>query len=671
MVRLPTPGQDANNWGTLINNFLLYEHYEDGTLHYDFQIQSRYDKPAGGIPRIDLASDVQGILNRANTSVQSNALTVEDLEVTVKETDTTPTTTTIGTRKGLNFIPGSNLGITGTEQSTANQVSVVIGHTDTGALPFTLQKNNTVTTQQPVLDFEGGSYVVNDGGGTRTRIYVPREYLNVVSDPRIGMVPDVGDRQHVKLQAAVDLAATSATDACVFIPPGLYYLEDQITMPETRSVRLLGGGGLDYGGGTLILYPSDLGAGKYAFKLSTNHPWRLEGMTIVGPGNWSSNMGAFPAQMKGIYCPGKGLMKEVQAGGFGSSIVVSGVGQEWRICQFGGSGYAMEWVDTPAPEDAAEGHLIERVHFTACSRAGIAIADNATLANTRFKGNGHFGTEPFAIYRYANALGLPRRQLAMYNVVFENYSFEGCGNGNIYDEPGDGLFKNITFDSSGEGNYGSGYTWPGKPTNLAAIDVGYAENIRWRDADLGFSSAQIQMRARKFTNIVSDATTTFDYMYYAPISGSSRPFAIRSGASVDGALNGISLGIVGRNTLGHAGSMAIADEPIGKYDLVETVGNDRVRISRNGAGSQIVGISAGDCAAGEICVYAVRNASYSTPIKNKSGVPLQQGSIIKPDPNNPGCGMMAANPSDGPILGRVNDGAIQNNRSGRIMLTIG
>jgi hypothetical protein len=565
-------------------------------------------------------------------------LTVEDLHLTVKKTDSTPTTTTVGTEKDLNLQnSGTNINVIVTDDAVEGQVSIAIGHSDTGTLPVTVQKDGAATTQHPVIDIEGSSYIVDDGSNTppRTRIYVPREYLNVVSDPRVGMVPDSGTRQHDKFQAAVDLAATSQLDACVYIPSGLYYFDGQITMPSARSIRLLGAGGGDYGGGTLILYPTDLGINQYAFKLSSAFPWRMEHISVAGP----------------------------------SSIVVSGVGQEWRMCYFSGSGYGMEWVDTPA--DAVEGHLIERVFFTANSMAGIGIADNASMVNVRFKGNGHFGTSPFGIHRYANTLGLPRRQLVMSNVVFENYSFEGCGNGNIYDEAGDGIFRNITFDSSGEGGYGSGYVWPGMPTNLAAIDIGYAENFRWRDTDLGFNNNQIQMRARKFTHIVSDATTTFDYMYYAPVSGSSRPFAIQADAPLDGALNGISLGMVGRNTLGHAGSMAIADEPIGKYDLVETVAGGRVRISRNGPGSQIVGISAGDCATGDICVYAVRNASYSTQIKNKSGVPLQQGSIVKPDPDNPGCGMMADDPSDSPILGRVNDGAIQNNHSGRLVLTIG
>jgi hypothetical protein len=671
MVRLPVPGQDESNWGTLLNSFLLSELYEDGTLHYDFQIVSRYDKPASGIPKAHLANDVQSLLNQAQTSVQPSGLMVENLQVTVKKTDPTPTTTTVGTRKGLNLNSGTNLNIIVTDDPLEGHVSIAVEHSDTGTPPMSLQKDDAPTTQHSVLDFEGGSYVVDDGSNAppRTRIYVPREYLNVVSDPRIGMVPDVGDRQHAKFQAAVDLAATSQTEACVYIPSGLYYFDGQITMPNTRSVRLLGSGGGDYGGGTLILYPTDLGPNQYAFKLSSAFPWRMEQITVAGPGNWGAHMGEFPVQMKGIYCPGKGLMQQVECGSFGSSIVVSGVGQEWRMCYFSGSGYGMEWVDTPAT--ALEGHLIERVFFTANSMAGIGIADNASMVNVRFKGNGHFGTSPFGIHRYANTLGLTRRQQVMNNVVFENYSFEGCGNGNIYDEAGDGLFKNIIFDSSGEGGYGSGYTWPGKPTNLAAIDIGYAENIHWRDTDLGFNINQLQMRARKFTNIISDATTTFDYMYYAPVTGSSRPFAIQAGASLDGALNGISLGMVGRNTLGHAGSMAIAAEPIGKYDLVETAGFDRVRVSRNGPGSQIIGISAGDCAAGDICVYAVRNASYSTPIKNKSGTPLLQGSIVKPDPGHPGCGMMATDPSDGPILGRVNDGAIPNNGSGRLMLSIG
>jgi hypothetical protein len=664
MVRLPIPGQDESNWGTLLNEFLLGTFYEDGTIHYDFWIASRYDKPVDGIPYIHLANDVRALLNRARTGVQSANLSIEDLQVTFKQTDTTPTTTTIGTRKGLNLNDGSNLGVTVTDEPGSNQVTVAIGHSDTGTLPVTLQKDGGATAQRPVLDFEAGSYAVDDAANTRTRIFVPREYLNVVSDPRIGMVQDTGTRQHVQLQSAVDLAATAQTDACVYIPSGFYYMADQITMPTTRSVRLLGAGGGDYGGGTLILF-EEVGLNKYAFKFSSNHPWRMEGITIGGPGNWFYGLGTIISQMKGIYCPGPGLMQQVQCGGFGTGIEVSGVGQEWRMCNFGGNSYGMEWVDTPA--NAIEGHLIERVFFTACARAGIAIADNASMVNVRFKGNGHFGTGPFGIYRYANTKELPRRQTFMENVVFENYSFEGCGNGNIYDEPQDGLIKNITFDSSGESGYGGLYPWPNMRTDLAAIDVGYAENISWRDTDLLFSATQPQMRARTFKNIMSDSYTTLDYVMLQPTPG-DRPFVVQNGAPVDGAFQNIRFGLPANNTLSQAGSMAIADEAVDKYDLVELVKPGHVRVARNGAGSQIVGVSVDISPAGGTCVYAIHTTAVH--VKNKTGGILQQGSILKPDPTNPGCVMQASDPSDGPIIGRVNDAAIQNNTHGRVLLNL-
>ena len=68
MSRLPTPGDDAGNWGQILNDYLLREHTSDGTLKVrsDGTFNAFYQKPGTGIPISDLSSSVQATLNKAS-----------------------------------------------------------------------------------------------------------------------------------------------------------------------------------------------------------------------------------------------------------------------------------------------------------------------------------------------------------------------------------------------------------------------------------------------------------------------------------------------------------------------------------------------------------------------------------------------------------------------------
>lgn len=66
MSRLPIPGEDAGNWGAILNDFLQREHTASGDLKLrnDGTLDVFYQKPGSGIPQSDLSSGVQAILNR-------------------------------------------------------------------------------------------------------------------------------------------------------------------------------------------------------------------------------------------------------------------------------------------------------------------------------------------------------------------------------------------------------------------------------------------------------------------------------------------------------------------------------------------------------------------------------------------------------------------------------
>jgi hypothetical protein len=663
MARLPVPGQDNAQWGTLLNEFLLTELYDDGTLHYSFAIQSAYDLPVDGVPRSDLATQVLRSLNRADAAVTTDEVDIDDLVVTVKKNGTI-----IGQHKAINFIPSASMNVVATDQAPY-QASVAIedSYSGGGGPALVTQVDGSATTQRPVIDFEGGPNVVDDAANVRTRIFVPREYLSV-TDPRIGVaLNSPGTNQGPKLQAALDLAGQSQAEACVFLPAGVIYFESELVMPDTRSVRLLGSGNSDYAGAgpSGLLMTTDRGDGKYALKLSSAYPWRVENIAISGPGA-GIPMGQMPAAMNGIYCPGPGIMKNVSVGGFGSGIGVIGTGQAWHSCMFSGNGYGMNWLDNPSGEIG--GHLIERCFFTSCSRAGIAIADSATMKNTRFLGNGHFGTEAFGIYRYANGNGSAKRPEAMLNVVFENYSFEGCGNGIFYDEPGDGLWKNIVFDSPGESSTFGWTPWPGKP-QYAVFDVGYAENWHWRANDIlpNPTAAHPHIYAHKIMNIRLDGDGMATNLLLRP---GARPFVLKPGANPDTDCDGISFGGAMRESGGQSGSARVASEAISRYDLVEMVGHGQVRVSRNNATSQIAGVACDDYAAGEICFFYNKGYNYLTRCKNQSGVAIDQGTMVKPDPNHPGCVMQATGFDDKPIIGRAVEAGFANGSANPVMVML-
>jgi hypothetical protein len=80
MVRLPTDGGDSGVWDDLLNEFLLVEHNNDGSLKSvarPGQLVGLYTKPGGGIPYADLDANVQ-------TALDSNTLSRVFIDVKSK-----------------------------------------------------------------------------------------------------------------------------------------------------------------------------------------------------------------------------------------------------------------------------------------------------------------------------------------------------------------------------------------------------------------------------------------------------------------------------------------------------------------------------------------------------------------------------------------------------------
>lgn len=72
MVRLPMPGSDAGIWGAILNDYLNVEHNADGSLKLrtDPNLTGKYNKPASGIPAVDLEPAIQTKLAQGASAYQ-------------------------------------------------------------------------------------------------------------------------------------------------------------------------------------------------------------------------------------------------------------------------------------------------------------------------------------------------------------------------------------------------------------------------------------------------------------------------------------------------------------------------------------------------------------------------------------------------------------------------
>lgn len=125
MSRLPIAGADENVWGNILNDFLLQSHENDGTLK-----------------------------SMAVNNAVSDDISTQKLEITKSNT-------LAGTRKRLNFIEGSNVTITTSDDSIGNKVDVTITAASPGTVP------DATTTSKGIVQLTG------DLGGTATAPTVP------------------------------------------------------------------------------------------------------------------------------------------------------------------------------------------------------------------------------------------------------------------------------------------------------------------------------------------------------------------------------------------------------------------------------------------------------------------------------------------------------------------
>lgn len=185
--RLPQPGSDKGVWGQLLNQFLEVEHNPNGTLKQEGSLASKYTKPAEGIPKTDLADDVQQSLENADSATavpDANASTKGKLRLTgdLGGTADSPTVPSLSdkvsnTRTVNGHALSSDVVVTkgdvglGAVNNTSDADKPVSTDTQT-ALNAKAPLNNptftgTVTVPTPANDTDAATkaYVDSNGGG--------------------------------------------------------------------------------------------------------------------------------------------------------------------------------------------------------------------------------------------------------------------------------------------------------------------------------------------------------------------------------------------------------------------------------------------------------------------------------------------------------------------------
>jgi|GEM_PF-1652511 len=120
MARLPIPGQDNGVWGDILNVFLQVEHNGDGTLKSTGSLAGKADASTLIATGTGLAGGGDLTTNRT-LSVTSDT-TTQRIEVAKNGT-------LQGTRKQVNFIPGTNISITTADNVANNRVDVTVAST--------------------------------------------------------------------------------------------------------------------------------------------------------------------------------------------------------------------------------------------------------------------------------------------------------------------------------------------------------------------------------------------------------------------------------------------------------------------------------------------------------------------------------------------------------------
>lgn len=138
MARLPIPGSDNEVWGGILNDFLTVEHNSDGTLKLrtDTALTSKAEASRQIIAGTGLTGGGDLTVNRT--------LSVAD-DSTTQKIRVSKTGALIGTRQQINFIEGSNVTVTVSDNSGNNRTDVTIASSQPASAAPTPEDQSLLT----------------------------------------------------------------------------------------------------------------------------------------------------------------------------------------------------------------------------------------------------------------------------------------------------------------------------------------------------------------------------------------------------------------------------------------------------------------------------------------------------------------------------------------------
>lgn len=176
MARLPTVGGDDGDWGLILNEFLSQAHTASGELKDDY-IDSAKLTPAvrSSLAKADNAVQPNRTLTTGTGLTGGGDLTVDRTlsvvdDTTTQKIEVASSGSVVGTRKRLNFVAGSNVTVTATDDSVNNKLDVTIAASAGGSSSVAYRANYPIATHGR-SDFYGALYTATAGTGQLSRTY--------------------------------------------------------------------------------------------------------------------------------------------------------------------------------------------------------------------------------------------------------------------------------------------------------------------------------------------------------------------------------------------------------------------------------------------------------------------------------------------------------------------
>jgi hypothetical protein len=167
LAQLPVPGQHDGTWGDILNDFLLVEHNSDGTLKKSADIttatttaqaaqttaNNALAATTGTVPTTRRINTSTGLTGGGDLSADRTLSVVTD--TTTQRVEVAGGGTLAGTRKRINFIAGTNMTVTATDDSAQNKVDVTLTSAGSG----TVQHNGQVVNNPNFVDVASSDLV--------------------------------------------------------------------------------------------------------------------------------------------------------------------------------------------------------------------------------------------------------------------------------------------------------------------------------------------------------------------------------------------------------------------------------------------------------------------------------------------------------------------------------